>query len=1023
MKTTSGLNGTGGRRSALLALAFALSSPTARGEQLPLKTYTTADGLASDRIHCILPDSRGFLWLGTEDGISLFDGYSFTNYSVAEGLPAASVQALLETRDGTYWIGTNGGLARWEAAREVTRSRASFSRVELRDDGHSDDVQALLEDRSGVIWAGTARGLFRLDPAGKGWKAMRVPVGKDTPAGAESINALIEDRAGNLWIGADQGLFRRPAGGVVDRMTGPGPPLVEVRCLAQDRGGSIWAGTRLQGLFEVKGSEIRQAYTRANGLAGQPVTALLETSDGKLWAACYGGLTEVAADRSAVRAYSGTEGLSGLGMWSLAEDRNGNLWIGSDDSGVMKLARNGFRRYDRRDGLASDRVGSLFEGPGREPCAFTRGQRPEEITGEDGFLACYDGRRFHAGRPRLPKGTPYGWGSQQVTLRDRAGEWWVPTFSGLFRFPSVPFESLVSTPPSRLYTKADGLPSNQIFRLYEDSRGDLWISLLETEGWLVRWDRHTDSFRVFTSADGTPKEPPTSFAEDGNGAVWIGFQRGGLARHRDGHTSFFTERDGLPPGSVRALHVDAAGRLWIATSRGGVARVDVPADPKPRFVTFGLALGLTSENTASLAEDRWGRIYAGTERGLDRIDPVTGNVQHFTADDGLAPGIVEASLRDRNGNLWFGSGEGLSRLEPARENPKAPPTVRITRVTLDGVRQPLSPLGETLVSLPDAGREAAPVEIDFGGIDFAPGGKLRYQYRLEGVDRDWSAPSGQSSVVLARLPGGAYRFRVRAIANDGTVGTSAAEVRFAMPPSLWKRPGVLLLLAVAAASLAWAVHRNRLRSALAVERVRMRVATDLHDDIGADLSEIAILSELAASPDALERTRLLGEIGSSARRLVDTLSDIVWSTNPRKDDLGSVVQRIRHFAANSLEASGIDWRLDVAEGLGTLTLDPERRRHLFLLLKEAVSNVARHAGCTRASLRILLIPDAISIDVEDDGKGFDIGSEASSSGHGLASMRARAAALGAELRMDSQPAGGTRIALVVPLRAPVRAAS
>ncbi|MCM3874814.1 MAG: ATP-binding protein [Thermoanaerobaculia bacterium] len=1004
-------------RWSLFLLMFVLPALDAFGEQLPLKSYTTANGLASDRIHCILPDSHGFLWLGTEDGISLFDGYVFTNHSVAEGLPAASVQALIEAHDGVYWIGTNGGLVLWEAARQVTRSRAPFFRIPLRNDGRADDVQALLEDRAGSIWAGTASGLFRLEADGKRWKATRVPLGNGTPAGAEAINALVEDRAGVLWIGAEEGLFRRSPGGVVDRMIGPGPPLVEVRCLVQDRRGSLWAGTRPSGLFEVRGSGVRQAFTRANGLAGDHVAALLETSDGKLWAACYGGVTEIAADRSGLRSYSIAEGLSGLGMWSLAEDNNGNLWIGSESAGVMRIARNGFRRYDARDGLASDRVASLFEGPSGEPCAFTRGKRPEEIAGEDGFLECYDGKRFHTGRPHLPKGTLYGWGWQQVTLVDRTGEWWVPTLSGLFRFPAVPLTRLGSTPPRRVYTKADGLPSNQIFRLYEDSRGDLWISLLETTGWLVRWDRRTDSFRIFTAADGVPREPPMSFAEDGNGAVWIGFQRGGLARHRDGQTILFTERDGLPRGSVRALHLDTAGRMWIATSRGGVARIDVPADAKPRFVTFGLAHGLSSEVASSLAEDRWGRIYAGTERGLDRIDPTTGNVQHFTADDGLTHGVVEASFRDRNGNLWFGAGEGLSWLEPAREQPKSPPAVRITRVKLDGVRQPLAELGEVLVELPDAGREAAPLEFDFGGIDYAPGGRLRYQYRLEGVDRDWSAPSDQRSVVLARLPGGTYRFRVRAIANDGTVGTNAAEVRFTVLPPLWRRPGVLLLLALGVGALAYGLHRNRLRSALAVERVRMRVATDLHDDIGADLSEIAILSELAGKRDESQREPLIREIGSSARRLVDTLSDVVWSTDPSKDDLGSVVQRIRHFASNTLESRGIEWKLEVPEKLGALTLDPERRRQIFLILKEAVTNVARHSGCTRASLRILLAADALSITIEDDGRGFDISSEAPASGHGLASMRARAVSLGAEFRVESHPSGGTRIVLLVPLAA------
>jgi ligand-binding sensor domain-containing protein len=987
-------------------------------EQLPLKIYTTADGLASDRIHCILPDSRGFLWLGTEDGISLFDGYGFKNYSVAEGLPAATVQAILESRDGAYWIGTNGGLARWDASRVA----APVTRIALRPDGPADDVQALLEDRTGALWAGTTRGLYRLERERAAWKAVPIRLASGLNAGPDIVNAIVEDGAGVLWAATEAGLYRRSPGGGVERVNAAGLSPTGFRSLTLDRRGSIWAGTHFQGLFEIQppvagaAARLQRHLTRSDGLAGDNVTALLETSDGRLWAACYGGVTELSADRSAVRAYSQAQGLSGLGMWSLAQDRTGNVWIGSDDSGVMRLARNGFRRYDRRDGLASDRVASLFEGPGGEPCAFTRGQTPDEITGGDGFIECYDGKRFHTGRPHLPKGTQYGWGWQQVTLRDRAGEWWVPTLSGLFRFPGVPLSRLETTPPRRVYTKADGLPSNQIFRLYEDSRGDLWISLLETEGWLARWDRRTDSFRVFSAADGIPKEPPTSFAEDGNAAVWIGFQRGGLARYRDRRTDFFTERDGLPPGSVRALHLDGAGRLWIATSRGGVARVDAPADPKPRFVTLGLALGLASENAASLAEDRWGRIYAGTERGLDRIDPATGNVQHFTTDDGLPSGVVESTFRDRADRLWFGSSEGLSWLEPAREDPKNPPAVRITRVTLEGVLQPLAELGEVLVELPDAGREATSLEIDFGGIDFSPGGRLRYQYRLEGVDRNWSAPSDQRSVVLARLPGGAYRFQVRGIANDGTVGTSAAEVRFAVLPPLWRRPGFLTAAALAALGLVYTFHRSRLKSALAVERVRMRVATDLHDDIGADLSEIAILSELVGKRDENERAPLLREIGRSARRLVDTLGDIVWSTDPNKDDLGSVVQRIRHLASNALESRGIEWRLEVPENLDELTLDPERRRQIFLILKEAVTNVARHAGCARASLRILLGADAISITVEDDGKGFDVSSEASGSRHGLSNMRARAVALGADLGVDSRTAGGTRIVLIVPLR-------
>jgi two-component sensor histidine kinase len=539
------------------------------------------------------------------------------------------------------------------------------------------------------------------------------------------------------------------------------------------------------------------------------------------------------------------------------------------------------------------------------------------------------------------------------------------------------------------------------------------LGFAQTNPGVALWDRATESFRSFSTKDGLPAEEPLAFAEDRTGSVWIGFESG-LARFDGGRTSVFREANGLPAGGVRALHLDRDGRIWIGSGAGGVARVDRPEEERPQFVRYGVDQGLSSGNISSLTEDRWGRIYIGTTRGLDRLDPRDNLVQHFTEDDGLAPGVIETSFCDRRGNLWFGSGEGLSRLEPAAEAPKRPPPIRITRVLADGVREPLPDLGAREVRLPDLGPGAAPIQIDFLAIDFGPGGRLRYQYLLEGIDRDWSAAMDQRSVVYGRLPPGRHRFRVRAIANDGTVGTNAAEVRFTVLPPFWRRPGMLLLLTLGVGALAYALHRNRLRSALAIERVRMRVATDLHDDIGADLSEIAILSELAGGKREHEPATLLREIGEKARGLVDSMSDIVWSTDPRKDDLGSLVQRIRHFAANALESRGIVWRLEAPEWLEERSLDPERRRQIFLIVKEALANVARHAGCTRASVRILASPKELSLEVEDDGVGFDP-SASSPKGRGLANMRARALAVGGTFQVESRPSSGTRILVRVPL--------
>ncbi len=1008
---------------ALRAVSFAAIAAVAGttfGEQLPLKLYTTADGLPSDRIHAILPDSHGYLWLGTSDGIARFDGYGFTGLGVPEGLPGPEVGDLLEAGDGAYWAATNRGIVRWNPAREPTGPPASMLVVHPAGAGGGDEVEALLED-GGVLWAGTRDGLYRVSPSGRSWAAERVRFEPPGNADARIVNALARGPGGDLFVGTEGGLFRLRAGSTAVRVGGPNGPPRTVRALLAEPDGPLWVGTLAEGIAEVRRSAsgelvARHAFGSENGLAGNHVTALKRTSDGEIWAACFGGVSEIAADRASVRSHTMAQGLAGFGIWSLAEDGEGNLWIGSDDAGVMRLARNGFRRLDSRDGLSSDRVSALFAGVGGAPCAFTRGRRPEDVGGDDGFLECFDGERFHTQRVRLPAGTSYGWGWNQLTLRDSAGEWWVPTFAGLFRFPAVPFERLGQVAPRRVYTQRDGLPSDQVYRLFEDRRGDLWMGLAGTDRPLARWERSTDRIETLSAADGIPAELPMAFAEDPGGGVWIGFLRGGLVRRHGGKSAAFGEREGLPPGSVRALHVDRAGRLWIATSRGGLARVDRPAEASVRFERVSSAQGLASDNAYSLAEDPQGRIYAGTERGLDRVDPASGNVQHFTSDDGLARGVIETCLRDRRGRLWFGSSEGLSWLEPVPDAPRKALPLRVTRVLVNGVREPFAELGVTSAQLSARATEPTSVEIDFVALDFAPGGRPRYQYRVDGLDRDWSAPTSRPSVVYARLPSGAYRFRVRAIANDGSMGGREAEVRFRVLPSFWKRPEVIGGLALLALAAAYALHRSRLKRALAIDRVRTRVATDLHDDVGAGLSEIAILSELPRGSPGRDPGKVLQEIGERARALVDSMSDIVWSTDPRRDDAASLLARIRHFAANALEGRGIAWTLEVAPDFEKRALEPETRRQIYLVLKEALTNVARHSRAGRASIRIAPEAQTLSIEVEDDGIGFAEGAAGACAGHGLANMKARALGLGGTFEADSRRPGGTRIRVRVPLR-------
>jgi ligand-binding sensor domain-containing protein len=277
----------------------------------------------------------------------------------------------------------------------------------------------------------------------------------------------------------------------------------------------------------------------------------------------------------------------------------------------------------------------------------------------------------------------------------------VVTGQGLLRFPKTSsVDQLANARPKATYTMKDGLGGNEIFRLFEDSRGDVWIgSVTEGVSLLTRWIRSTGRFQRYTEADGIPSRAdggiPAAFSEDGAGTLWIGFYSGGLARYRDGRFRTLTVADGAPGGGVRLLYLDRARRFWVATSRGGLNRIEDPSAERPRFIPYGIAQGLASTDIWAMTEDRLGRIYLSTSRGVDRLDLADGSVKHYTAADGLPLGANYSAVRDRNGDLWFGGAQGVARLTPEVEPRATAPTVLINSVRIAGVSQLVSELGET----------------------------------------------------------------------------------------------------------------------------------------------------------------------------------------------------------------------------------------------------------------------------------------------------------------------------------------
>ena len=1009
----------------LLIAAYAIAS----AETLPVKKYTTADGLGYDRVNRIVPDSRGFLWFCTSEGLSRFDGYEFKNYTRAQGLPHSTINDLLELNDGTYLVATGDGLVvfnpngRANERKSVSQAEPPMFRTfrfpSTQSEQKPSSISDLYQARDGKIWVASFGGFFRLMHQGNEWRFERIDAEAWRTKSPEFYR-IVEDRFGRLWLGAYNGFLfiLDPASGWSHEVQNYS---VGLSVLEDDRG-RIWSGTGVTTtpgiyLFDVPkpGSHPSRVghFDAADGLSSNYwANAMMKTSDGRILVGMENGLCEFVPDAKPGEPSFRT--LLKIDVVSLAEDSAGNIWIGTAANGAAKLNRRGITLFPLKESPAVIGFSSLFAGHGKE--LF--------LTWASFNLYRFDGEKVS--EIRLPGIAGRSWATGQLDLRSRVdGEWWVPTGEGLARYPAVSrFEDLARTRPKRIYTVRDGLAADVLFHLYEDSRGDLWMSSFPPGKTLTRWNRKTETFQQFSDADGLPPECATAFGEDAAGNLWLGFYTTGVARFRGGRFEYFNEK--FLTGLSNRIYLDARGRLWIAISNSGVVRVDNPDADKPHFVNIGAADGLASDRGNCITEDSAGRIYVGTGRGISRIEPETGRIKNYTQADGLPYNNVTVCTRDAEGSLWFTQRFNAVRLTPDPAASADPPPVFIAALRANGetVRK-LSELGERIVDKLELTPDQRQIQIDFFGLSFSTGERLLYQYKLDGTDSDWSEPTVQRTVHLTLTPG-SYRFLVRALNAEGAVSQNPAIVSFTILRPVWQRWWFLSFVALVMIAIAYALYRYRVAQLLKVERVRTRIATDLHDDIGASLSRMAILSEVVkqqtAGSNGSQSSALLTEIADSARGLVDSMGDIVWSIDPRRDDLQSVVRRIRQFASDVLEARGIEWDFVVPPEIETLKLDPEERQHVFLIFKEAINNIARHGEGTKSVLLSISVDGRqLTGEIKDDGCGFtpqgpDEARARGRGGNGLVNMRARAGQLGGLLEIASAPGAGTRVILQMPLR-------
>lgn len=839
---------------------------TARAEQLPVKSYTPAEGLVHERVRSIRRDSHGFLWFATGDGLSRFDGYAFTNYNSAQGLQQPAVNDLIERRDGSYWLATNGGAILFNPFASTNEAR--FTLYQIGDSSKDSAVQSFYETRDGRFWAETLQGLFLLDES-SGQKEFRlVDLGID----AAGVNGMVEDAEGSLWIATTAGLIRRlPDGRNVRYEFAATESGGRATHLLFDGENRLWVGF-IGGLLVLKPEPMAEIKSERHLISAAPqqsfadkekltlpetagteswyvspddeakIWDLRKLSDGSIWIANRGtGL--FAFENGVFHKYTSAEGLTDNYVNAIEEDSAGNIWVATETSGAIRISRHGFTAFRESDGLKRKYVWGIFETNAGEIGAIISAKEMLYLAGD---------RFVPLTLSVSPDSVVSNTLGTESPFQDHTGEWWIAAHDGLYHFPKTDrLADLANAKADAVYTEKDGLPNLDFAAINEDSRGDVWIGTLGNQV-LTRWERATGKFYSYTETDGVPPmREPTGFAETANGDVWFSFGEGDVLRYRDGKFRLFTPNDGIPAGTIPTLFADSRGRLWIPSWRGGVLRVDNPAEDKLSSQLYTPSNGLSSINARCVTEDAQGRIYVGTVRGVDRLEVEAKRIKHYTVADGLSYSEIGTCLRDSKNTLWFATYRGLSKFVPEDAESTVPSPTLINGLHVAGVAVPVSELGTSAISDLQFEPTQNQLDIDFFSLSFATGENLRYQYRLEGASEDWSEPTVAHTVNFANLASGNYRFFVRAVDSTGKSG-DAATINFKILPPVYRRWWFLTLAALLTAATIFWLDRFRVKKTRQVE------------------------TALGVSRESEERFRTLAQTASDAIITVNKNSRIVF---------------------------------------------------------------------------------------------------------------------------------------------------
>jgi ligand-binding sensor domain-containing protein/anti-sigma regulatory factor (Ser/Thr protein kinase) len=992
------------------------------------KNIKTENGLSHNKVNCILKDKRGFVWFGTEDGLTRFDGRYYVVFKSrpndTQVLSGNIINDLYEDKDGILWIATaDGGITKYDYRLSITRQFKQF-----RHNAHDtesipeDAVKKIVEDRTGNLWLATSNSyVVRLN---KKTEKFDTPVKK----GTSGILTLLMDNHDTLRVG-------RAGGGLLS------------------------INTRTLGYRE--DPRYRNLYAK---LPHASIAAIFRDNEYDLWYGTWDNMIyhqrAGSSDLKAMMPSAGMKGMLPDDFVSFAEDEHQQIWMAGKNSGVMVYNKDSglFTNY-RHNALKSgslsdnqvnviyrDRQGIIWIGTNNGVSILNSLFTPfviHDLPEAGKPLKIYDFQKDKKGRlwigtsegiylksPHLP-----GFEHRKIIFEgqdlavtkffaDQDGAFYLGTDYTLFLYDQQ--TNKISLLPNTLADPVmKKLISSRIVSIIRDTINDHPVLLVSPYGhyfayydltdkkWISRKTASRNIVKELNIKDNLIRK----VYKDSRGITLLATTRRGLGdwQHDAGRISYNTydlqDKTTISNNDVFDIQEDHKGNYWVGTYGGGLNYFNRRSG---KFAHIAESSNLTE----GLQTDASGNVWMICNGHFHKYDPLKKNYSCYDLPDlRVSDGVKGYLYKDDQNNLYAAGDNYYVAFDPKAVAPiDNEPRIFFTDFKIFNISY------NQLLSDPviELDHEQNYFSFEFSAPEFT-GENIHYDYMLEGVDRHWISADKQNFASYSNLKSGKYTFKVRAGNWKGSPVGKYSSVVISIRPPFWLTWWFSLIVVGLMALIMYAVYRYRIREIFEQQKVRNQIAQDLHDNIGSTLSSISVYSEVAKIYQEQDKSgpliKVLQTIGTTAIEMISEMGDTVWAVNSKNDNLRSIVQRINSYARPLCSASDILFKLNADERLMDIGLEMTVRKNLYLILKEAINNAVKHSACKTIEVDIKVKKNVFDIAVKDDGIGFiaaEVMSDQSDSlsGNGLNNIRSRAEELMGKLVTDSTPGAGSTVRLI-----------